>query len=266
VQRREREGTKDLYEGIEAFRGIARPVRPEELASVTPEDVVDEALETARRQVAARLHGYQRRSPSEEITIESSKAPHSDDSDIKLEIARLGGSFLPWPRETRSLVFPRLDGAPDSDLLILRVTLGDRSLLWTQLVPFDPPHPELRDMSILREYLGARGFLLWIRHVLDEATGDDGLGAWDAEAEDRVISSSRLTRTLDISFPTLEQVLRAWLRNPDRLKVVDSILRAVSKQPRAEDDDEVSVRHLDAFARSWRILSASLVEGSGHGS
>ena len=35
VQRREREGAKDLYEGIEAFRGIARPVRPEELANVS---------------------------------------------------------------------------------------------------------------------------------------------------------------------------------------------------------------------------------------
>ena len=55
VERRERERAKDLYEGIEAFRGIACPVRPEELASVAPEDTVEEALETAHRQVAVGL-------------------------------------------------------------------------------------------------------------------------------------------------------------------------------------------------------------------
>ena len=70
VQRREREGAKDLYEGIEAFRGIARPVSLEELANVAPEDAIAEALETARRQVAARLRGNQRRTPSGEIVLE----------------------------------------------------------------------------------------------------------------------------------------------------------------------------------------------------
>ena len=69
--------------------------------------------------------------------------------------------------------------------------------------------------------------------------------------------------TLDIDFPTLEQVLRAWLRDPDRLKAVDSILRAASNHPRADDDDDVSLRHLDAFVRSWRILRTNLMEGSG---
>ena len=29
------------------------------------------------------------------------------------------------------------------------------------------------------------------------------------------------------------------------------------------DDDEVSVRHLHAFVRSWKILSANLMEGPG---
>ena len=102
VQRREHEGAKDLYEGIEAFRGLARPVRAEELTNVAPEDAVEEALETARRQVAARLRGYQRRTPSGETILESSKPPHPDDAGIKLEIARLGGSLVLWPRETES--------------------------------------------------------------------------------------------------------------------------------------------------------------------
>jgi hypothetical protein len=262
VARREREGAKDLYEGIEAFQGIARPVRPEELINVPQDDAVEEALELARRQVAARLSGCQRRLPSGELTLTSPKPPHPDNPEIKLEVARLGGSFVSWPRDAMSLVFARLDGVPDSDLLVLRVTLDDRSLLWTQLVPFDPPHPELRDMSILREYLGARGFLLWIRDILDDITEDNGLGAWDDETKERA-SNHAATRTLDLNFPTLEQVLRAWLRGPERLKAIDSILRAASTHPRAEDDDEASIKHLEAFVRSWRILSTNLMEGSG---
>ena len=238
VERRERERAKDLYEGIEAFRGIACPVRPEELANVAPEDTVEEALETAHRQVAARLSGCQRRLVSGEIALESTKPPHPDDGQITLEVARLGGAFVAWPRETSSLVFPRLENTPESDLLVLRVTLSDRNLVWTQIVPFDPPHPEQRDMSVLREYLGAKGFLLWIRNVLDDATEDAGLGAWDEESSDRTGNGYSI-RTLNIDFPTLEQVLRAWLRNPDRLKTVDNILRTASSQPRAAEDDDV---------------------------
>jgi hypothetical protein len=265
VARRGRESAKELYEGIEAFRSIARPVRPDELENVVSEDAIEEALETAHRQVAARLSGHQRRSASGEIALEPIKPPHPDDPQIKLEVARLGGPFVFWPRETTSLIFPMLEGAPDSDLLVLRVSLRDKSLVWTQLVPFDPPHSEQRDLRVLREYLGARGYLLWIRNVLDDATEDGGLGAWDEEKSDRP-GIGHLARTLNIEFPTLEQVLRAWLRNPDRLQTVDSILRTASNQPRAADDDEVSVRHLDAFVRSWKILSASLMEGRGRGS
>jgi len=265
VARREREHAKDLYEGIEAFRNIARPVPPEELANVAPEDAVEEALETAHRQVAARLSGCQRRLPSGEIALESTGPPHPDDGQIALEVARLGGAFVTWPRGATTLVFPRLENAPASDLLVLRVTLSERGLVWTQLVPFDPPHPEQRDMSVLREYLGAKGFLQWIRNVLDDAAEDGGLGAWDEDTSDR-IGKGYSIRALNIDFPTLEQVLRAWLRNPDRLKTVDNILRAASSQPRAPDDDEASLKHLDAFVRSWKILSANLIEGRGRGS
>jgi hypothetical protein len=260
VARRERKGANDLYEGIEAFEGIAQPIRAEELTSVAPDDAVDEALERARRQVAARLDGCQRRLPGGETTVEMSRPPHPDDPEIELEVSRLGGLFVMWPRIATSLTFPKLDGLPDSDLLVLRVTLDDRRLLWTQIVPFDPPHAELRDMVILREYLGARGFLLWIRDILDDASEDSGLGAWDEETKEPP-SNHGPTHVRDLDFPTLEQVLRAWLRNPDRLKAVESILRTASSHPRSRDDDEVSLKHLEAFLSSWKVLSANLVGG-----
>ena len=231
---------------------------------MAPEDTVEEALETAHRQVAARLSGCQRRLVSGEIALELTKPPHPDDGQITLEVARLGGAFIVWPRETRPLVPAILEYAGIRFAGFQGEKLSDRNFVWTQIVPFDPPHPEQRDMSVLREYLGAKGFLLRTRNVLDDATEDAGLGAWDAESSDR--TGNGYSRTLNIDFPTLEQVLRAWLRNPDRLKTVDGILRTASSQPRAADDDEVSVRHLDAFVRSWKILSANLMEGRGRGS
>jgi len=255
------QAAKVLYEGIEAFRQIARLVRPEDLEHAASEDSDQEALEIARRQVAARLCGRQRRNEGGKTVIEcDDRAPHPDDPAISLAIGRLGGALILWPKDTIGLSLPDADLGADTDLVSLRVSLKDEALSWTQLVPFDPPHPAGRDTSLLREYLGARGVLSWIRDVLEDTIETDGGGAWDAETESRdQVQAQR--GLIDVDLPTIEQVLRAWVRDPRRLDSVDRILSAVATSPFKTEDDAKARTHLDAFSRSWKILCAGLIGG-----
>ncbi|MDD9985477.1 MAG: hypothetical protein OXQ31_04310 [Spirochaetaceae bacterium] len=249
---------KSLYEGIKTFLQLARAVRREDLKDTMSEDSDQGALEVARRQVATRLCGHQRRGEGEVTIVQAlDRPPHPNDPRISLIVGRIGGNMVPWPRDTISLAFPETDGSADTDLVSVRVMLRDQSLSWTQLVPFDPPLPMSRDTAILREYLGARGVLSWIRDVLDDAMETDGGGAWDDETE-RHLPGGPPRGTFAFDMPTVEQVLRAWVRDPDRLANVDRILNAVAIDTSQAEDDAEARAHLEAFSRSWQILRTEL--------
>ena len=253
------QAAKALHEGLETFRNMARPVDPEDLEDETPEDEDREALEAARCQVAARLCARQRHDEKENTTIEALELPpHPEDSRISLIVGRLGGTMVRWARDTIHVALPQSDASADADLISVRVSLNDQSLSWTQLAPFDPPLPPTRDATILREYVGALGVLSWIRDVLDDTIDSDGGGPWDKNPPRRP-RTRRPTAPTATDVPTVEQVLRAWMRDPSRLDSVDRILRTVATIRAATEDDAEARRHLEAFARSWKTLRAGLI-------
>ena len=253
------QAAKSLHEGLETFRNMARPVDPEGLEDETPEDDDHEALEAARCQVAARLCARQRHDAKGTTIIEAlERPPHPEDPRISLFVGRLGGAMVPWARDAISVALPEADASADTYLISVRVSLNDQSLSWTQLVPFDPPLPPTRDAAILREHVGAHGVLSWIRDVLDDAIDSDGGGPWDKKPPRRPRTRRpRAPSATDV--PTVEQVLRAWIRDPDRLDSVDRILRTVATSPATAEDDAEARRHLEAFARSWKTLRAGLI-------
>ena len=252
--RRNSPAATTLRGGIEAFRELARPVLPEELGPAVGEDPVEEALEKARGQVAARLSGRQRRGTNSTIVETLDGPPHPDDPIIGLEVARLGEALRPWPAGASSIELPLQDRA-ETELLSLRVSLDERRISWTQLVPFDPPLSADRDTEVLGDYLGASGILDWISDELDDTVGSDGGGPWDAEPAPRAGSGGGATGQRDL--PTVEKVLRAWTRDPGRLDAVDRILRGT--HPTGSGENEAAARsHLTAFARSWKVLRAGL--------
>ena len=253
------QAAKSLHEGLETFRNMARPVDPEGFEDETPEDDDREALEAARCQVAARLCARQRHDAKGTTIIEAlERPPHPEDPRISLIVGRLGGAMVPWARDAINVALPEADASADADLISVRVSLNDQSLSWTQLVPFDPPLPPTRDAAILREYVGALGVLSWIRDVLDDAIDSDGGGPWDKKPPRRPRTRRpRAPSATDV--PTVEQVLRAWIRDPARLDSVDRILRTVATSPATAEDDAEARRHLEAFARSWKTLRAGLI-------
>lgn len=253
------QAAKSLHEGLETFRNMARPVEPHDLEDATPEDDDHEALEAARCQVAARLCARQRQDTNGTTIIEALKQPpHPEDPRISLIVGRLGGAMVQWARDAVNVALPKTDASADADLISVRVSLNDLSLSWTQLVPFDPPLPPTRDAAILREYVGALGVLSWIRDVLDDTNDSDGGGPWDKKPADHP-RTRRPRASAATDVPTVEQVLRAWMRDPTRLDSVDRILRTVATGPAAAEDDAEARRHLEAFSRSWKTLRAGLI-------
>ena len=252
--RRDSPAATTLREGIEAFLELARPVLPDELGTTVGEDPVEQALEMARGQVAARLLGHQRRSTDSTIVETLDGPPHPDDPRIGLEVARIGEALRPWPAGECNMELPLQDRA-ETELLSLRLSLDGRRISWTQLVPFDPALSADRDTAVLSDYLGASGILNWISDELDETAGSDGGSAWDAEPAPRTISGRGAAGQRDL--PTVEKVLRAWTRDPRRLDSVDRVLRGT--RPTGSGEDETAARsHLAAFARSWKVLRAGL--------
>ena len=255
---------KSLHEGLETFRNMARPVDPEDLENETPEDDDRKALDVARCQVAARLCARQRHDTKETVVIEAlERPPHPDDPRISLNVGQLGSAMVSWARDAICVALPKVDATADADLLSVRVSLNDQSLSWTQLVPFDPPLPSTRDAAILREYVGALGILSWIRDVLDDTMDSDGGGPWDKNLPRRPRTSPPSAQTAT-DEPTVEQVLRAWIRDPARLQSVDRILRTVATSPAKAEADGDARRHLAAFVHSWKTLRAGLIEEARH--
>lgn len=249
-----------IYEGIDTFRKMARPVTLEELELEEPSEDDQEILEVARQEVAARLKGRQRRINSEFTIVETFEIPpHPDEDGVVLSVSRMGGSLQEWPRGKTFLSLGKNDITECSDLVSVRVSLRNKSISWTQLVPFDPPLTKTRDdTAILIKFVGTRGTLGWLSDVLDDSMNSNGGGRWDGERKKTNTDGHPLQSSI-VDTPTVEKVLRAWLRNPNCLHTVDHILRSVKNSPEHIDDDVEAQLQLKAFMRSWKTLRTGLI-------
>jgi hypothetical protein len=107
-------------------------------------------------------------------------------------------------------------------------------------------------------FLGARGFLLWLAGLLAD---DDrqGEGDWtNDELQER--AGLGANPALDSSLPTLEEMLAAWARDPDKFREIErrvsQYLPAVLDQARQEDPQTAEM--LRRFDELWGKLRSGL--------
>lgn len=257
---------RSLLSGIEYFAGSASEVS---LASLTIGDDVstdEERLDAARRQVAARLGIARQRVDANGTRIECEPAPHPDDEAIELLIARIGEPFVRWERGQTQVASARSANACDSELLRIALRWNEHSTEWLHAVPVEPALSEDRDDRALRQHLGARQTLAWIREVLSDVPGGDGGGPWDGPREPTRHRSAG-THGAYYELPSVESALRAWMRSPASLDEVDRILKLQSNAPPASDDPEErdAFDHLKRFAKTWAVLRKGLPRHPDHG-
>lgn len=261
---------RELEEGILAFRDLGETVEVSALLQETPEEETDlDRLEVARSEVAARLDGWQVLGSDKVARVRCLAPPHPEQAEMRLSIGPVAGALTEWPRGETELSLTGASNETPTELLVVRLELNDQHVSWIQRIPFDPPlsaaRLDQRDASALANWLGVRGMLAAIRDLLDGSGGGEGDGydRWDApDKEDKSTPAAARPPTAS-EAPTLEQALKAWIRDPKRLDVVDQLLMT---QPHAgsNSEEQIARTQLDGFRRTWTTLRASLGEAS-HG-
>jgi hypothetical protein len=255
--------TEPVEKGLKALLGSARLVDAASMEySPDAAALEEEALERARAQVAARW--------AAELSIDDNQirlthrsdlhpeGPHPDESDVVLEVGALHGDLLVWPAQQVVVHLGPIVPAERSEFVRLRVSRGDKGLSWLQRAPAEPPFGEDRDRAAFVRFLGARGFLLWLAGLLAD---DDrqGEGDW-TEDEPQERAGLGGGSALDSSLPTLEEMLAAWARDPDKFREIErrvsQYLPAVLEQ--AGQEDPQTAEMLRRFDELWSKIRSGL--------
>ena len=253
----------DEEKGLKALLGSARLVEALSMEHSPDADALEEeALERARTQVAARWAVVL--SVDDEgvrLTHRSDlypSGPHPDEVDIVLEVGALHDEPIAWPAQQVVVHLGPVVQAERSEFVRLRVSRGDKGLSWLQRAPAEPPFGEDRDRAAFVRFLGARGFLLWVAGLLAD-DGRQGEGDWtNDDLQARVGLGTN--PTLDWSLPTLEEMLAAWARDPDKFREIErrvsQYLPAVLDQADREEPQTALI--LKRFDVLWSKLRSGL--------
>ena len=249
-----------IAEGLQTLLELSRPFDPE-VVGVPPEDSEEvKVLTKAHSQVAYRWQVTHRHDPGGSL-LRSAMAPHPDDGRVVLETALLGADYVSWPRGANEIFVGIVPQYELSGLVGVKLLFNDVSMEWIQTVRVDPEPCIERDRHLISRHLDARTFLLWIRSLLHRSEVLDGGGEW---WEENPQSATKRSGQLSLVpwAPTIEDVLKTWVRNPETLVDVDrkirhylEIIRGMDAAGRTPDEHAA----LDEFWSVWQTLSAEFL-------
>ncbi|MEK6385774.1 MAG: hypothetical protein V4797_14390 [Paraburkholderia tropica] len=255
--------TEPVERGLKALLGSARLVEAP-LVEHTPDAAAleEEALERARAQVAARW-AAQLGFDDEGVRLAHRSnlypsGPHPDEPDIELGVGTLYGELVTWPCGQTTVHLGPIAPAERSEFVRLRVSRAGKGLSWLQCAPADPPLGEDRDRAAFVRLLGVRGFLLWLAGLLAD-DGREGEGDWTND-EPRGRAAPGMNSALDSSLPTLEEMLSAWARDPEKFREIErrvsQYLPAVLEEAKQEAPQTADI--LRRFDDLWGKLRSGL--------
>ncbi|MFZ4438476.1 MAG: phospholipase D family protein [Syntrophales bacterium] len=235
----------------EALTQFAKKAQIFDIGELKPEPISQEreAIEEAHKQVVSRWQVRQKN-----WTLYSDALPHPDNPKVLLEVGILGAELVKWPNKIKILPLPQGEPPIETELVQVRVSLGESERRWLQKAPLEPPPGVDRDRRAVATMLSPRIFLKWLRAILDDLP--TGGGTWDRRGTNPTGQSSP-----ERWVPALEDILKAWTRNPGVLKVVDARMKAYMEFIRASSGDESKeMRLLDEFEKMWKIVRQELRE------
>jgi hypothetical protein len=251
---------KKVADGLLEFMSMAHLVEPSTLPVVVEPDPEEKLLTEAHRQVVARWQIIQQRHPDGPQLV-CEHLPHPDEPKIRLEVGLLACDLVAWPHQHSKLQLPPITLAQETELVQVRLTLGERQCTWLQCAPLDPPPDEERDRRALARHLDPRTFLLWLRSLLNAGDIGDGGGDW-ATPPARSTRQHPGSTSPTWLMPTLEELLRAWSRNPMSLQIIDGKIehyfKLIQEYPGLEYSQEEK-QLLEEFQQTWKLLRQVLV-------
>ena len=200
--------------------------------------------------------------------------PRPAEPACSAQVGLLGQPLEDWPAGSPTVSLPLPHAVCWTELLVVRLEVMDGDAPPVEFLlrgKWEGGIGAVRDRRVLSRLLGARAFLRWIVALLGEAPGPDE-GNWPDD-EDRTQARRRVggrhghaDTPAGIVLPTVESVLRAWVRDPRRVEEVDrriqDLLQTVEAEERAmEAPDEEALAALVELGRHWAVLHEGLREG-----
>ena len=265
----------DVGEGLIdcLVNGLSTEVRHDDLVTAPPgEDPAEKALDKLRNRIAAIWAARLERDDASDAVRCETELALLRDNDGALLWARLLGQteWVQWKPRATAVEFAATDLHRQTELveLELRSTeVPDLTASWVARAVMDPPLDIDRDRAVLARLMGPRPFLAWLRSLLDDATGEGGGDPWP----ERTHGASRQTASWQhrvSGTPTLESVLRAWMRNPAAVHQVDRALETWAREIReslpedANEDDREALQEVGRFEAAWRVIREGLDLGA----
>ncbi len=215
----------DVEKGLNAFLNAETGiVHSELLATVDVEDHEQERMDTFRCHLSATWNLKQERR-SGELWLCGDYDPHVLADDLQVRVAALGGPWVDWPKKSAAVHLHCADLAHETELVVVFLRINTQEVQWVQLARMEGFQPAERDRKLLSQYLDVKTFLAWIRSLLDQSLCGEGGGDWDGQPRTPHPQRRDGSDPNAVAWaPSLEQALRAWLRDPDQLRQVDDVM------------------------------------------
>ena len=260
-----------LVDGL--VNGLSTEVPHDGFVTAPPaEDPEEQAVERLRNRIAATWDARLERDEASDIVRCTTRSAPLRDTDGALLSARLLGrtDWVRWKPEATSVEFPATTLHRQTELVELKLqsfAVPELSASWVSRAIMNPPLDIGRDRAVLARLMGPRAFLTWLRALLDEVTGGAGDDPWP----ERTHGAPRQPVSWQSSVhgtPTLESILRAWMRNPAAVHQVDRALETWASEIRealsedAGQDDQEALRGIRRFEAAWGVIRSGLDLGA----
>jgi len=256
----------DLAELVDGLEDIPLEDIPTEESDEEIEGAT--ALDELRNRIAGSWSGELRRMDHTGRWRCTTSTPPMTQTDKAVLSARLLGQHpsqaVTWAADRRDIEFAEAQLHEETELVVLELRWNedaDVRVSWVQRAPMRPPPSAERDRDALGRLMGPRAMLAWIRSILEEFSGEAEDSPWP-EPNGRPGGSGAAARSTKPPTPSLEAVLRAWIRDPKRLREADRVLQDWAKAAKTVANDDEAVAELERFQKAWEIVRNGLDAGS----
>jgi hypothetical protein len=251
-----------IVAGIDAMLGLAMPIPAEILAepATSTDDDPAELLDSCRRRLVAHWPLSIART-GERFVIAAKQPPVLGSVGMRLETGLVTGTTLPWPHDSLTLDLGEIPLAWQTDLVQLRLILGDDCCGWMQRVAVAPPIELGRDRAAIARFLGVRSFYAWMRGLLDGDVGAPDGKPWERHQHDQ---EGNDRDALGLNDLTLEDILTAWARDETAFQRADARFETYLNAILVHDDTLTpdDRRSLTALQSIWAAARIALMSAA----
>jgi hypothetical protein len=236
------------------------------------ECAAEAALDVLRNRIAAGWDACLTRNPKTGEHICTLTEPPLSEPDAAVLTVRLLGQSgaVDWLPGAREVSLPATPLHLQTELVVLELRsslVPELRAQWVARATLDPAPDLTRDRAVLARLMGPRAFLAWLRALLDETSSDVGDEPWPEDPEGRTLPKrSGWSDGGGVLYgaPTLESVLRAWVRNPAAVQQVDRAIETWGRELRralAEDasaDEHAALQEVEHFESTWAVVRQGL--------